>query len=71
MGDIEKAKACMEEILETLFNRGNVEIFNEMFDVRSKEWRGNLPQGLSHLALICAAQAMTCHQYNQKTKGEA
>ncbi|MEZ3498317.1 glycoside hydrolase family 15 protein [Pantoea sp. KPR_PJ] len=71
MGDIDHARACMEEILETLCDRGNVEIFNEMFDVRSKEWRGNLPQGLSHLALICAAQALTCHQHNQKTKGEA
>lgn len=71
MGDIDKARTCMEEILASLCDRGNVEIFNEMFDVRTQEWRGNLPQGLSHLALICAAQAMSCHQHNQKTQGES
>ncbi|WP_241607828.1 glycoside hydrolase family 15 protein [Rosenbergiella australiborealis] len=52
------AKSNMEQILKTLCDRGNVETFNEMFDVRTGEWRGNLPQGLSHLALICAAQAL-------------
>ena len=55
------AEEAMEEILDKLCQRGNVETFNEMFDVRSGEWRGNMPQGLSHLALICAAQALTDH----------
>lgn len=52
------AEQNMQTILETLCDRGNVETFNEMFDIRTGEWRGNLPQGLSHLALICAAQAL-------------
>jgi len=51
----------MEEILETLCHRGNVETFNEMFDTRTGEWVGNMPQGLSHLALICAARAISEH----------
>ncbi|MDL4912509.1 MAG: glycoside hydrolase family 15 protein [Enterobacterales bacterium endosymbiont of Blomia tropicalis] len=50
------AQQSMNEILETFNQHGNVDIFNEMFDVRSNSWRGNMPQGLSHLALICAAQ---------------
>lgn len=61
MSDTRQAEKDMEEILEKLCQRGNVETFNEMFDVRSGEWRGNMPQGLSHLALICAAQALTNH----------
>ncbi|WP_439214379.1 hypothetical protein [Duffyella gerundensis] len=31
---------------------------DEMFDTRTRGWRGNMPQGLSHLALICAAKAL-------------
>lgn len=58
MGKNDEAEAAMSEILDALCDRGNVETFNEMFDVRTGEWRGNLPQGLSHLALICAAQAL-------------
>jgi GH15 family glucan-1,4-alpha-glucosidase len=61
MGEAERAEQAMGEILDTLCQRGNVETFNEMFDVRSGEWCGNMPQGLSHLALICAAQAITDH----------
>ena len=59
MGDKKRARECMDAILETLCDKGNVETFNEMFDVRSGEWRGNVPQGLSHLALICAADALS------------
>ena len=59
MGNIEQADQAMEQILATLDRHGNVDIFNEMFDVRSQSWRGNMPQGLSHLALICAAQAIS------------
>ncbi len=62
MGEMRQAESAMEEILDKLCQRGNVETFNEMFDVRSGEWRGNMPQGLSHLALICAAQALSDHE---------
>lgn len=61
MGEITKAEAAMDAILSALCDKGNVETFNEMFDVRTGKWSGNLPQGLSHLALICAAQAITDH----------
>ncbi|MFU9137469.1 glycoside hydrolase family 15 protein [Erwinia tasmaniensis] len=59
MGERERAENAMNEILDSLCDRGNVETFNEMFDVRTGSWRGNLPQGLSHLALICAAQRIS------------
>jgi len=61
MGEREKAQKSMDEILNLLCDKGNVETFNEMFDVRTGKWSGNLPQGLSHLALICAAQAISDH----------
>lgn len=61
LGETTRAESAMQQILDKLCQRGNVETFNEMFDVRSDEWRGNMPQGLSHLALICAAQALTDH----------
>ncbi|NIG13732.1 glycoside hydrolase family 15 protein [Pantoea sp. Cy-640] len=61
LGECTRAEKAMQQILGKLCQRGNVETFNEMFDVRSDEWRGNMPQGLSHLALICAAQALTDH----------
>lgn len=59
LGNDEKASGYMEHILKCLCNKGNVETFNEMFDVRTGEWRGNVPQGLSHLSLICAADALS------------
>ncbi|MCU5775299.1 glycoside hydrolase family 15 protein [Erwiniaceae bacterium BAC15a-03b] len=59
MGEAAQAETHMKEIIETLCGEGNVETFNEMFDVRTNSWRGNIPQGLSHLALICASQALT------------
>ncbi|WP_455917017.1 glycoside hydrolase family 15 protein [Pantoea agglomerans] len=60
VGETAQAEQAMDEMLSTLCHRGNVETFNEMFDAASGEWRGNMPQGLSHLALICAAQALSC-----------
>lgn len=59
LGEVTAAEENMQHIIHSLCQRGNVETFNEMFDVRSGEWRGNMPQGLSHLALICAAQSIT------------
>ena len=69
MGETEQAARSMEEILECLCDRGNVETFNEMFDVRTGSWRGNLPQGLSHLALICAAQALSNAKETEEPEG--
>nr|WP_318381829.1 glycoside hydrolase family 15 protein [uncultured Enterobacter sp.] len=59
LGETDKASAFMDHILDCLCDKGNVETFNEMFDVRTGEWRGNVPQGLSHLSLICAADALS------------
>lgn len=50
---------AMTKIFDNLCDNGNIETFNEMFDVNTGLWRGNLPQGLSHLALICAAAALS------------
>lgn len=55
----DEANAAMTEIFDNLCDNGNIETFNEMFDVNTGLWRGNLPQGLSHLALICAAAALS------------
>ncbi|WP_333849471.1 glycoside hydrolase family 15 protein [Leclercia sp.] len=66
MGEPAAAAESMDEILHTLCHRGNVETFNEMFDTRTGAWVGNMPQGLSHLALICAAQAISEHQRKEK-----
>ena len=54
-----QAEKDMHEILETLNGTGNVQIFNEMYDTRTQSWRGNMPLGLSHLALVCAANALS------------
>ncbi|MBB3322796.1 glycoside hydrolase family 15 protein [Atlantibacter sp. RC6] len=63
LGDQQKAREYMNQILGTLCHKGNVETFNEMFDVRTGEWRGNVPQGLSHLALICAADGIAGNRF--------
>lgn len=58
LGERDEARRAMDSILEQLCQRGNVEIFNEMFDTRTQSWLGNMPQGLSHLSLVCAANAL-------------
>ncbi|ALB65782.1 Glucoamylase and related glycosyl hydrolases [Cronobacter dublinensis 1210] len=55
----DQAQKDMKEILDTLCQSGNVQIFNEMYDTRTGGWRGNMPLGLSHLSLICAANALS------------
>lgn len=54
-----QAQKDLEEILDTLCNTGNIQIFNEMYDTRTQSWRGNMPLGLSHLAFVCAANALS------------
>jgi len=66
LDDTQKASEYMETILGNLCDQGNVENFNEMFDVRTGEWRGNVPQGLSHLSLICAADALSRFRDGEK-----
>ncbi len=53
LGRLEEAAALMDEALAAL--PGGVGVMSEMLDVGTGDLIGNLPQGLSHLALIHAA----------------
>ena len=56
LGHLEEAKQVMDTLLATTnFNNG---LLNEMIDADTLEMMGNFPQGLSHLALIGAADAI-------------
>ena len=53
-----EARKTMDELLATVETR-NLGLLNEMADPETGTLLGNLPQGLSHLALIHAALAVT------------
>ena len=55
LGRTDEAKAAFEALLDNLDSCG---IYPEMIDPRSLEWLGNLPQGLTHLAMIHAAVSL-------------
>ncbi|WP_234422319.1 glycoside hydrolase family 15 protein, partial [Xanthomonas fragariae] len=55
-GDRTEAKRLFERLLDRLGN--DVDLMPEMMDASTGEALGNLPQGLSHLALIHAALAV-------------
>lgn len=58
VGRVEEARAWMDELLE---RANDVGIWSEMIDAASDEFLGNLPQALSHLALVQAALALAPH----------
>ncbi len=56
LGRREEAEALMDDALKTLPSGAGV--MSEMVDVKTGDYLGNLPQGLSHLALIHAAMSL-------------
>jgi GH15 family glucan-1,4-alpha-glucosidase len=56
LGHQEQAEQTMGELLE--ITSGNLGLMAEMVDVETHAFLGNLPQGLSHLAMIHAALAV-------------
>ncbi|RKR03500.1 GH15 family glucan-1,4-alpha-glucosidase [Kushneria sinocarnis] len=57
LGEHEEANAVMRRALEA--TQANLGLMTEMIDPGTGEHLGNVPQGLSHLALICAANALS------------
>lgn len=59
LGERDEAERIFEALLERV--RNDVGLMPEMFDPHTGEGLGNVPQGLSHLALIHAALAVDGH----------
>ncbi len=57
LGEKEEARELMDEALKA--TNGNLGLLTEMVDPSTGEHLGNVPQGLSHLAQICAANALS------------
>ncbi|MEG3135944.1 glycoside hydrolase family 15 protein [Rouxiella sp. T17] len=64
LGHEEEGDAMLQSLLETLSGGKSAGIMGEMYNVRQKKCCGNLPQGLSHLTVICAAHLVSVHSKN-------
>ncbi|WP_210251288.1 glycoside hydrolase family 15 protein [Aureimonas psammosilenae] len=60
LGHRDEAERRFAEVIETLDHGTGV--FSEMIDAETHEYLGNLPQGLTHLALIQTAATLSGHK---------
>lgn len=59
LGEQDEAEATLETLLNTLSGGKNAGIIGEMYNVHTQKCVGNMPQGLSHLTVICAAHLVS------------
>ena len=52
LGEIDEAEAMFRALIDGLDSEG---VYPEMIDPQTEEWLGNLPQGLTHLAIVHCA----------------
>jgi GH15 family glucan-1,4-alpha-glucosidase len=64
LGRQEEGEHAMQVVLETLSQGKNAGIMSEMYNVRKKKCCGNMPQGLSHLSVICASHTISAVSQN-------
>lgn len=62
LGRQEEGEATLKSLLETLSGGKSAGIMGEMYNVHQHKCCGNLPQGLSHLTVICAAHLVSEHR---------
>lgn len=56
LGQVDRAEAMFEAAIEALDQEG---VYPEMIDPDTGEWLGNLPQGLTHLAIVHCAVTLS------------
>ncbi len=59
LGEQQEAESTLETLLETLSGGKSAGIMGEMYNVHTQKCVGNMPQGLSHLTVICAAHLVS------------
>ncbi|WP_246538477.1 glycoside hydrolase family 15 protein [Nissabacter archeti] len=59
LGRHDEGEHAMQVVLETLSQGKNAGIMSEMYNVHKQKCCGNMPQGLSHLSVICASHTVS------------